>query len=95
MLVCGRRKYTPIKIEVEGSIVSLTKAVRILEIQVDRSINFRELIRNVVDRALKAVTAISRLFLNVGGPSEPKRRFPASVAEFIMLYGAPIWVDNL
>lgn len=48
--------------------------------------------------AIKAgwtITRLSRLIANKKGPSEKKRRLYRDVINSILLYGAPIWADEM
>ena len=51
--------------------------------------------RRVAEKASKKVAIMSRLMLNLGGPREAVRQLYLNVTLSILLYGAPVWAEEI
>lgn len=83
--------YTAPNLFISGHQISLSDSLRYLGVTIDRQMNWSEHITKVAHNASMAVTAVSRLMPNIGGPSQAKRALLQSVAICRMLYASPVW----
>lgn len=95
VLISGRRKCRKIQIRLPDTTIKPEKSIKVLGVIIDHNLSFGPHIVEAAKRAERAAAAIARLLPNIGGPSEPKRKIIASVADSIMLYGAPIWAEGI
>ncbi|XP_029675608.1 uncharacterized protein LOC115243072 [Formica exsecta] len=56
---------------------------------------FNEHFRYVVEKTSRVARALNRLMPNLRGPDERRRRLYANVLLSVMLYGAPVWGNEL
>lgn len=49
----------------------------------------------IEEKAVKISRALRRLMPNLKGPSECKRKLYVETVKSVLLYGAPIWSDEL
>ncbi|BES90458.1 Reverse transcriptase (RNA-dependent DNA polymerase) [Nesidiocoris tenuis] len=82
-------------VQVIDQVVSSSPAVKYLGVVLDCRLNFGDHIRSAANKASAVVANLSRLMVNVGGPSPIKRRLLMRTAEAVMLYGAEIWAEAL
>ncbi|CAB0000551.1 unnamed protein product [Nesidiocoris tenuis] len=82
-------------VQVIDQVVSSSPAVKYLGVVLDCRLNFGDHIRRAANKASAVVANLSRLMVNVGGPSPIKRRLLMRTAEAVMLYGADIWAEAL
>lgn len=76
------------------SIVS-KRSLKYLGVMLDDKLNFTSHVIYACDKALKAVTSLSRMMANCSGVNSSKRRLLASVVTSILRYGAPAWCAAL
>jgi len=70
-------------------------SLRYLEIELSKKLGYGSHIRLAADKAEKTASALERIWLNVRGVRQGKRKILASVVQNQLLYGAPIWVGAL
>ncbi|KAJ8955515.1 hypothetical protein NQ314_006881 [Rhamnusium bicolor] len=95
VFITGRRRHTPINIEVEGVSVQTRSDLKYLGVRIDSGLNYGAHLTAVAAKASKTVAALSRLMPNIGGPRGSKRKLLSSVAHSVMLYSAEIWREAL
>jgi hypothetical protein len=91
IMLIGRRKCRPIRIRLQGHIVATKRQVKYLGVVLDQGLSFSPHVEYAVKKAAKAVASLGRLMPRTYGAGEAKRRVLASVAESIVMYGAPVW----
>ena len=69
-------------------------SLKYLGLILDGRLNFQEHFRQLTPRVEKVALSLGRLLPNIGGPKESVRRLYTSVAQAMMLYGAPIWATE-
>lgn len=57
--------------------------------------SIRDHLERIVIKTEITVTKLNRLMTNKKGPSKRKRRLYLNVANSIMLYGAPVWTEEV
>lgn len=87
-------KRVPI-IEMKGKAIQITNAMTYLGIVVDKDLLFKDHVKKAAEKAHRVLTSLSRLMPNIGGPTESRRKLLLSVANSVMLYGAPAWSGML
>lgn len=66
-----------------------------LEISVRDDCSIVEHLRRTAVKASTVVTKLGRLLFNKKGPTEKKRMLYQNVVNSIMLYGAPVWAEEI
>ena len=51
--------------------------------------------RKLIPKADRMACALARLLPNLGGPGAAVRRVYAAVTHSVLLYGAPVWVEEM
>lgn len=82
-------------IQVGGVEVKAKTSMKYLEVILDSKMSFSEHFRYIEVKAAKVAKALCRLMPNLRDPKEAKRRFYAEVLKSVILYGAPVWSDEL
>lgn len=91
IVLTKKRIPTLLPIRVGSEIVQTKAAIKYLGIMIDRKLSFAEQINRTADKAARSVAALSRLMVNLGGPSSSKRRLLMGTVQSILLYGAEVW----
>lgn len=60
-----------------------------------KTLVFKEQISEVVRKAQKVITALTRIILNLGGLKERRRQLLVSVVQSVLLHRAPVWAFTL
>lgn len=95
ILFCSQYKMPNPVVLLNGRAVEVKNTIKYLGILVDKDLMYREHIRAAASKGHCAMTALSRLMPNIGGPKEQRRHLLVSVVHSVLLYGAPIWADSL
>lgn len=85
----------PEGIQLAGAQVPLRRHMKYLGLLVNRGWTFRAHFQDIIERGEKVVASLGRLMPNLRGPGERRRRFYAMVVRSIVLYGAPVWANDL
>lgn len=75
--------------------VPLTATMRYLGLTLDSHWDFNSHFRSLLPRVDKMITALGRMLPNLHGPDERVRRLYVTVLNSVLLYGAPVWVNEL
>lgn len=67
------------------------RSLKYLGVMLDDKLNFTSHVGYACDKAMKAVTSLSRMMANCSGVNSSKRRLLASVVSSILRYGDPVW----
>lgn len=74
-----------------GTRIISTKHLKYLGIVPDGRLYFGDYVKRTIIKSEKRTPALTRIILNIGGPSSNKRAVLCSVVQSILLYGATIW----
>ena len=66
-----------------------------LGITIDARMSFKDHLTNPGLKASKVARALASIIPNIGGPKQPRRLLLSSAVHSMILYGAPIWADDL
>ncbi|KAI4472838.1 hypothetical protein M0804_015582, partial [Polistes exclamans] len=86
-----RRIAPPPVIRYRGVCIVVKPSVKYLGIVLDSSMSFRPHFRALIPKAEWILRSIGRIFPNLHGPREKKRRLYSNVIHSVLLYGAPVW----
>lgn len=87
--------YRDPELFIEGCLVPVRRSIRYLGVYLDTRLSFGVHVAKVTAGARKAATVLGRLMPNVGGPMQCKRSLLMSVIHSRILYGAPLWADEV
>jgi len=90
----GPRRVPPSGIWVDGVLVPIGSSIRYLGLVLDAGWTFRDHFDRLLTRA-DGMAALGRLMPNIGGPGGRRRRLYASVVQSVVMYGAPVWADDI
>lgn len=83
--------YNPPRLRLGGADVQISDELKYLGVVLDRRLTFNSHVIRAAAAAIGTANAISRLMMNVGGPSAAKRRLLGSVVSSKLLYAATVW----
>lgn len=95
VVLTKKRISTPIPIRIVQEVIPSKPAVKYLGIMIDKNISFARQIQCTVEKAERSTAALSRLMINVGGPTYNKRRILMNAVDSVLLYGSEVWADAL
>ncbi|KMQ84870.1 reverse transcriptase, partial [Lasius niger] len=96
ILFCAERASDiPNQIVVNDVGIDLSPSIKYLGVLIDPQWSFSDHFRYVEDKAGRVVRALNRLMPNLKGPDEKQRRLYANAIISVVLYGAPVWADEL
>lgn len=95
VLVRGGRARDHVSFILEGARIQPKKSIKYLGITINNRGTFGQHIVNATARAESKLASLIRVMPNVGGPSSAKRAVLCGAVHSILLYGAPIWKDEL
>ena len=81
-------------VTVRGERVQVGGRLKYLGVVLDSRLKYEAHFAQVTPRVGRLVNSVSRLLPNVKGPREKTRRLYASVAQSMVLYGAPVWAKK-
>ncbi|KMQ92346.1 reverse transcriptase [Lasius niger] len=85
----------PSQIVINDVGINLTPSIKYLGIYIDSKWSFGDHFRYVEDKAGRVIRALNRLMPNLRGPGERQRRLYANAIMSVLLYGAPVWANEL
>jgi hypothetical protein len=94
ILLIGKKHTPSITIHYKDHEIHIKKSVRYLGVTLDQGLRGTEHVFSATTKALKAVNDIGRLMPRVRGPGDGKRRLLLTVAQSILLFGAPVWAER-
>lgn len=95
IMLSGRKKHETITITLDGVIVPFRKEIKYLGAVMNTHLRFGKHVEAVCNKANKTATALQRLYPRMDGPRYSKRVLLASVAQSVVLYAAPAWVQAM
>ncbi|KMQ84483.1 reverse transcriptase [Lasius niger] len=75
--------------------IDLAPSIKYLGVYIDNGWTFTDHFRYIEEKAGRVIKALNRLMPNLRGPDENRRRLFAHVVLSVILYGAPVWGDDL
>lgn len=93
--VRGRRGRVSTSIVVEDTRIKVGVNINYLGIRVRDDWFIRDHMEEVVGRAERVADSLSRIMLNKKGPTEKKRKLYQNVVNSVLLYGAPVWAEEI
>ncbi|XP_041977427.1 uncharacterized protein LOC121731828 [Aricia agestis] len=93
----GPRNAPPpgLAIIVGGTSIQIASTMTYLGLVLDSRWTFKEHFRRLSEKVTKAAGALASLLPNLGGPSLTCRRLYMGVIRSMVMYGAPIWAEDL
>lgn len=91
----GIRKEDLPYVQVDTEWIKAGTTMKYLGVILDGKLKFMEHFKYAAQKATKITKALCRLMPNLRGPTEAKRRLYAEVVLSVILYGAPIWSEEL
>lgn len=82
-------------ITIESTRITIGNNIKYLGMLVRDDWSIRDHLERIVIKTEITVTKLNRLMTNKKGPSERKRRLYQNIANSIMLYGAPVWTEEV
>lgn len=82
-------------IMIENSRIPLKYNMKYLGILVRDDWSIRDHFEKIIIKAELTSNKLMRLMLNKKGPSEKKRKLYQNVANSVILYGAPVWAEEV
>lgn len=95
MLMLSKRTINEINVHIEDAILPSKTEVKYLGVTLNKGLSMTTHIKRSTERALKVLSAMSRIMPRVGGPRSAKRRLLANVALSTLLYAAPVWNEAI
>ncbi|XP_033364633.1 uncharacterized protein LOC117242237 [Bombus vosnesenskii] len=99
MWVCRRADHgTPpagYRLRLEGAEIGVETSMKYLGLTLDSHWTFGAHFKRLAPSVEAAANALGRLLRRLGGPDVGVRRLYAGVVRSRLLYGAPIWAENL
>lgn len=85
----------PSFIRISDTRVQTKRNIKYLGLQIDETWSFKEHFSRLIPRVEGVAMALARLLPNLGGPDGRVRRVYAGVINSIILYGAPVWSEDV
>jgi len=95
MAVTKTRTHNDLRITIDGHQVSTSSSIKYLGLQIDNKWSFAEHARAVAAKAGKVVQNLSKIIPNISAAKSTKRKLLSNVVHSIMLYGAPVWAQDM
>lgn len=83
------------EIRIEGQRIELQNKIKYLGLLIKDDWSFKDHLETVAKKAEGVMGKIGRLMANKQGPSEKKRKLYCNIVNSIVLYGAPIWAEEV
>ncbi|XP_044588822.1 uncharacterized protein LOC123268003 [Cotesia glomerata] len=95
MVVLTRQKWflKPFAVEIGGTTLTSTRALRYQGVMIDEKLSFREHLDGACKKASKTVSSLARIMTNTMGPRTKKKRVLLEAVHSVPLYGAEIWAN--
>lgn len=95
MVITRTRTHNDINITINGYQVTPKKCIKYLGVNIDSGWRFTEHAKIVAAKAGKVVQRLSRIMPNISAAKPTKRKLLSNVAHSILLYGAPVWAEDM
>jgi len=95
MVITKTRTNNDISIRINEHVVTSTKCIKYLGVLIDSGWRFTEHAKTVAAKAGRVVQRLSRIMPNISAARPTKRKLLSNVAHSILLYGSPVWADDM
>jgi len=95
MIITQTRTHNDMSIIVDGHHMPSKNCIKYLGVHIDSKCKFTEHARIVAIRAGNVVMRLARIMPNISAAKQTKRKLLSNVAHSVMLYGAPVWADEM
>lgn len=91
----GKRRVRDREIRIRGKRIVLQNKIKYLGLVIKDDWSFKDHLETVAKKAEGVMGKIERLLANRKGPSERKWKLYCNMVNSIVLYGAPIWAEDI
>jgi len=95
MVITRTRTHNDINIKINSHQVTPKKCIKYLGVNIDCGWRFTDHAKILAAKASKVVQRLSRIMPNIGGAKPTKRKLLSNMAHSILLYGAPVWAEDM
>jgi len=95
MVVTKTRTHNDMRIIIDGHLVQTCQSLKYLGIQLDSKWSFSDHAKIVSAKAGKVVQNLSRIMPNISTAKSRKRKLLSNVVHSILMYGAPVWSQDM
>ncbi|XP_058839068.1 uncharacterized protein LOC131694610 [Topomyia yanbarensis] len=95
VLISNRKAVQQARISVGDCIIDSKREAKQLGVMIDDRLSFNSHIDHACGRAVKVISALSRIMPNNSAISSSKKRLMASVSTSVLRYAGPAWVTAL
>jgi len=95
MIVTNTRTNNDMRITIDGHEITTCNSLKYLGLQLDSKWSFSNHAKEVAAKAGKVVQNLSRILPNISAAKSRKRTLLSNVVHSILLYGAPIWAQDM
>ncbi|KAL4104344.1 hypothetical protein QTP88_019645 [Uroleucon formosanum] len=95
MILTRTRTHNDMRIIINGHQVPSRNCLKYLGLHIDSKGSFNEHAKMVAARAGRVVQKLSRIMPNISAAQPTKRKLLSNVAHSILLYGSPVWVEDM
>lgn len=82
-------------VQVGDARIKIAKNMKYLGVVLDNRLTFKDHFQMIEKKAVNVSRALCRLMPNLRGPTEAKRKLYVETVKSVILYGAPIWSEEL
>lgn len=95
MIVTNTRTHNDMRIIIGGHQVTSCDSLKYLGLQLDSKWSFTAHAKTVAAKAGKVAQNLARIMPNISAVKSQKRKILSNVVHSILLYGAPIWAQDM
>lgn len=95
MVVTKTHTHNDLHITINGHQVTTSSSIKYLGLQINSKWSFAEHARVVAAKAEKVVQNLSKIMPNISAAKSSKRKLLSNVVHSIILYGAPVWAQDM
>lgn len=95
VMLTPRKGYMRPTFKLGHQTIEVQRSVKYLGVYMDLSLTFIVHVKSTGTKATRTANALSRILLNIGGPSPAKRKLLAGVVSSQLIYAAPIWAHTV
>lgn len=95
IIITNTRTHNDLRITIDGYQVTTRETFKYLGLQLDSKWSFSAHAKTVAEKAGKVVQNLARIMPNISTAKSRKRKLLSNVLHSILLYGAPIWAQDM
>lgn len=95
LIVCGRRRLSPVTLNLRGHPCTTKDKVKYLGVWMSRAGHGKVHAKEQATKAQCKLRAITGILANTGGPKQVKRQIMASAVTSIVTHAAPAWSEGM